>query len=337
MAGQSTGEGFRARGCRGKESKRRSRREWVRRRREQGRAHRSLVGAATGDEEVEEQAAEGTGSSGLVHCNNCLEGRRIEKCESGKQVVSATDTFLLTEMQEEKGFWQRRAPHLQLKFESVVCQEQGTSIAHQGHEDAGAAQGGEGSDRGQQQAEDLSAHFAKLGEEAGAADGVAELFDTAGAADTGGQGAHQAAVFREEFQDAGAAGSECVAHFDTSSEGALLRTGVSQCPVGGITPTQSGGRTNPMEGCDENRTVGRWLVEYWWLWLWCVWSLHETASAPSACTHSPNGLGNSSIVKCTEVVSMSCSQWRSRMSGERRSLMSGMDVRKFFTLSSSPL
>ena len=66
---------------------------------------------------------------------------RIEKCESGKQVVSATDKFLLTEMQEEKELWQRRAPHLQLKFESVVCQEQGTSIAHQGHKDAGAAQG----------------------------------------------------------------------------------------------------------------------------------------------------------------------------------------------------
>ena len=148
MAGLSTGDGFRARGCRGKEAKRRSRRAWVRRRREQGRAHQSLIGAATGGDEVEEQAAEGTGSSGLVHCNNYLEGRRIEKCESGEQVVSATDTFLMKEMQEENEFWQRRAPHLQLKCESVVCQEQGASIAHQEHKDAGAAQGGGKSDQG---------------------------------------------------------------------------------------------------------------------------------------------------------------------------------------------
>ena len=68
----------------------------------------------------------------------------------------------------------------------MVCQEQGASIAHQGQEDAGAAQGGKWSDKGQQQVEVLSAHFAELGERAGAADGVAELRNTAGAADTGG-------------------------------------------------------------------------------------------------------------------------------------------------------
>mmetsp|Transcript_14097 Transcript_14097/g.33829 ORF Transcript_14097/g.33829 Transcript_14097/m.33829 type:complete len:227 (-) Transcript_14097:1523-2203(-) len=61
----------------------------------------------------------------------------------------------------------------------------------------------------------------------------------------------------------------------------------------------------------------------------------STHVCSSSASRSPR-LNFSSMTKCLPVARMSCFQWRSRMSGDRRSATSGTDTRKFFTASSSP-
>mmetsp|Transcript_2476 Transcript_2476/g.8825 ORF Transcript_2476/g.8825 Transcript_2476/m.8825 type:complete len:239 (+) Transcript_2476:1324-2040(+) len=71
-----------------------------------------------------------------------------------------------------------------------------------------------------------------------------------------------------------------------------------------------------------------------------AWSVISPTSSSNLCSSSASrssSLNLSSMTNCLPVWSMSSFQWRSRMSGERRSATSGIDLRKFITLCCRPL
>ena len=72
----------------------------------------------------------------------------------------------------------------------------------------------------------------------------------------------------------------------------------------------------------------------------CAQSTISPTSSSNLCSSSASSESSenwSSMTKDLPVTSMSELQWRSRMSGDRRSATSGTDVRKFLTESSSPM